>query len=235
VPIPCLPELRQIVLLTSDLEGSLSRIRSVFGVPRGYRDVDGMAAIGFNHEVVGFDRTYIEVCEPRDPDSRLARKVRERGDSGSLVAVQVLDSAAMSARAAHLGLSPIMTKEYHGNLLAQWSHRDFGTLAEFDEIRPATSWHLAPDVYEARSTSVVQDIEAVQVSVPEPSSMAQRWATVTGGTLGDDGTSVDLGSRSVRFVDRPDLRGLRRIECIATERERVGETHWICGVEFVFV
>ena len=230
-----LPELRQIVLMTSDLEGSLETIRSVLGVPRGVRDVEGMGALGFTHEVVGFDRTYIEVCEPRDPDSAIGRKTREQGDAGSMVAVQVQDSAAMRARAAELGLSPIVRKKRHGSLLTQWHPRDFGTMAEFDEFRPATSWHLAPEVYRARSTSLVRDIDAVQISVADPGSMAQRWATVIGGALCENGSSVNVGGRTIRFVDRPDRRGLRRVECRATKREQAGATHLICGVEFALV
>lgn len=230
-----LPELRQVVLLTSDLDGSLSSLRESLGVPQGFRDVEGMGAIGFNHEIVGFDRTYVEVCEPSDPKSPLGRRTAEKGDSGFMVVVQVADGAAMRARAAELGLKPVVDKEHHGNPLSQWHPRDFGTLAEFDEIRPATSWHFAPDVYDARSTSVVDDIGSVRISVADPAAMAQRWATITGGTLDDAGTAVDLGGRTVTFVDDPDGRGLRSVECVAADRSRAGETTRVCGVDFVLV
>ncbi|WP_406068845.1 VOC family protein [Micromonospora sp. NBC_01638] len=232
---PSLPELRQVVLLTGDLEGTLSTIRSAFGVPAGFRDVEGMGAVGFNHEVVGFDRTYLEVCEPKDPESPLGRKTAEKGDSGFMVVVQVPHADGMRQRADELGFSPIVAKEHHGNPLSQWHPRDFGTLAEFDEIRPATSWHFAPDVYDARSTSVVLDISAVRLSVPDPAAMAHRWATVAGGTVNDNGTSVDLTGRTVHFADLPGSRGLKTVECVARDRGRVGETHRICGVDFVLV
>ncbi|QIX25532.1 VOC family protein [Nocardioides sp. JQ2195] len=230
-----LPELRQIVLLSNDLEGTLGQLRTHLGVPSGFRDVEGMRKVGFNHEVVGFDRTYVEVCEPHDPESPLARKTAAKGDSGFMVVVQVADGDQLRERAGELELKPIVDKLHHGNPLSQWHPRDFGTLAEFDEIRPATSWHFAPDVYDARSTSVVRDLSAVRISVSEPADFAQRWATVTGGTVNDDGTSVVLSGRTVHFVDQPEMRGLTTVELEAADRDRAGEVHRISGVDFVLV
>lgn len=230
-----LPELRQVVLLSNDLEGTLGQLRTHLGVPSGFRDAEGMGAIGFNHEVVGFDRTYLEVCVPKDPESALGKKTAAKGDSGFMVVVQVADGDQLRERASELELKPIVDKLHHGNPLSQWHPRDFGTLAEFDEIRPATSWHFAPDVYEARSTSVVQDLIAVRISVADPAEFAQRWAAVTGGTVKDDGTSVDLSGRTVHFVYKPESRGLTTVELEATDRDRVGEIHRISGVDFVLV
>ena len=65
--------------------------RSAFGVPAGTSDAEGMAAIGFRHEVFGFDRTFVEICEPLDPESSAGRRVSRDGDSGFMVVVQVAD------------------------------------------------------------------------------------------------------------------------------------------------
>lgn len=232
---PSLPELRQVVLLTSDLEGTLSTLRAAFGVPQGFRDVEGMAAIGFKHSVVGFDRTYVEVCEPSDPESPLGQKTKAKGDSGFMVVVQVKDSAAMVARAAGLGIEPIFVKDHHGSPISQWRPRDFGTLAEFDQINPEEGWHFAPAVYDARSTSVVDDIVALDISVEDPAAMARRWATVLGASVDEDGTSVDAGGRTIRFNTRPGVRGLHTVECRAGDRARAGERNRISGVDFVLV
>lgn len=226
------PELRQVVLLTSDLERSLAEARSFFEVPVGFRDVDGMAAIGFAHEVFGFDRTYVEICEPLDADSRLGQKAA-LADSGFMVVVQVADRDAMVERAAGLGLAPLFVKDHHGSPISQWHPRDFGTIAEIDQMRPPTSWHFAPDVFEARSTSVVEDIVAVHLAVSEPEKVADRWATVVGGE--HEEMSVRVGHRWLRFESVEGVSNVHRVDCRAADRTRVGESFELCGVVFTLV
>ncbi len=188
-----LPELRQIVLLTADLEGALKTAREFFEVPVGYRAVEDMAEIGFIHEVFGFDRTYIEICQPIDPESSMGRRAA-RADSGFMVVIQVDDADAMLDRAAALDLKPLFTKDLHGSPISQWHPRDFGTIAEIDEMRPSDSWHFAPAIYGARSTAVVEDIVAAELAVADPERdgravgdgdrrrrrMARRSRSVTG-------------------------------------------------------
>jgi catechol 2,3-dioxygenase-like lactoylglutathione lyase family enzyme len=233
--VPHLPELRQVVLLSGDLEASLRIARSAFGVPPGTRDVAGMAAIGFRHEVFGFDRTYIEICEPLDPESSAGRRVARDGDGGFMVVVQVADAAGMAARAADLGVAPLMSADFHGSPISQWHPRDFGTIAEFDQMIPPEEWHLAPAVYHGRGTSVVSDVVAVRLAVADPPAMAARWAEVTGGALLEDGTTVDLGGRSIGFVMRADGVDAYAVDCRATDRAHVGTVIRLCGVDFTLV
>jgi len=235
LPTKALPDLRQVVLLTADLEDTLATARAHLEVPHGFRDVTGMAAIGFVHEVFGFEHTYVEVCQPADPDSRLGQRVATRGDFGFMVVVQVDDVEAMVGRARGIGIEPLFVKDHHGNTVSQWHPRDFGTLAEFDQIRPADAWHFAPDVYEARGSSIVDDIVAVHVSVPNPEEMARRWAVVLDATLEDDGTSVNAGGRSVHFADVPATSGLHAVDCRAADPRRIGSELPLGGVAFRFV
>ena len=230
-----LPELRQVVLLTGDLEAALGQARESFAVPPGTRDVEGMAQIGFVHEVFGFERTYVEICQPTDPASPLAAKVAAKGDAGFMVVVQVADSDTMVQRARGIGIEPLFVKDFHGSPISQWHPRDFGTIAEFDEMRPADSWHLAPAVYDARSTAVVEDVVAVELSVADPAAMAARWATVIGSQVGADGTSVDAGGRAIRFGTRVGVTGVIAVDCRAADRARAGETIRLCGVDFRLV
>jgi hypothetical protein len=226
------PELRQVVLLTSDLEGALDRAREYFKVPSGFRDVEGMAAIGFSHEVFGFDRTYVEICEPLDPQSRVGQKAAQ-ADSGFMVVIQVDDRDAMVERASSLGVQPLFVKDHHGSPISQWHPRDFGTIAEIDEMRPPTSWHFAPDVYATRSTSVVEDIVTIYLSVAEPQAMAARWAEVIGGECVGD--AVRVGSRWLRFAQVDGISNVYQVDCRASDRNRVGETFELCGVRFCLV
>ncbi|MFJ2028676.1 hypothetical protein [Streptosporangium sp. NPDC087985] len=228
-----LPELRQIVLLTGNLEGTLEAARSAFGVPHGHRDEEGMAAIGFTHEIFGFDRTYIEVCEPLRSDSGAASKLRKTGDSGFMIVVQVADSAGMVSRASRLGIEPLFVKDHHGSPISQWHPRDFGVLAEFDELVPPESWHFAPQVYAGRSTAVVNDIVSAHVSVPDPLAMAARWAAVVDAEV--DGATVRLGDRTIEFEDVDGVRGLYAVDCLAAQDSGRGTVLSLCGVQFTLI
>jgi hypothetical protein len=224
-----------VVLLTADLDAALAKARSEFGVPPGTRDVAGMAAIGFRHEVFGFDRTFIEICEPLDPSSSAGRKVARDGDSGFMVVVQVADAAAMLARAKDLDIEPLLADEFHGSPISQWHPRDFGTIAEFDQMVPPDSWHMAPEVYRGRNTSVVSDLAAVRLAVADPTAMASRWAIVIGADVGPDGTTVEVGGRTIEFVPRTDRAPVLEVDCVAAHRDRVGEVIRLCGVDFRLV
>jgi len=230
-----LPHLRQIVLLTGDLAGAMAAARAAFLFPPGTRDEPGMAAIGFRHEVVGFDHTYLEICEPLDPQSTPGRRITRDGDSGFMVVVQVADAAAMLRRGAECGLSPLMAGDFHGSPISQWHPRDFGTIAEFDEMIPPHSWHLAPAVYDSRNTAVVADITRVRLAVPEPEEMARRWAVVTGGSLLPDGTTVGLGNGTVGFVPRAEGTPAFAVDCLAADRALVGTVVRLCGVDFTLI
>lgn len=232
---PVLPEFRQLVLLTGDLEGTLLRARKEFDLPAGFRDEAALAKVGMKHEVFGFDRTYVEVCEPINPETSAGRSLAKKGDSGFMVCVQVDDAEAMLARAKAEGLEPIVNKDHHGSTLTQWHPRDFGTIAEFDQMRPADSWHHAPAVYETRSSSVVGDIVAVDLAVPDPAAMARRWAVVSGGSVGADGTSVQLATAVVRFAKVEGVLGVYAVDCRAADRARAGEVVRLGGVDFNLV
>jgi catechol 2,3-dioxygenase-like lactoylglutathione lyase family enzyme len=238
-----LPALRQVVLLTGDLEASVATARDAFGFPPGVSDPDGMAAIGFRHQVFGFDRTFVEICQPLDPESAAGRRVAAAGDGGFMVVVQVDEAGPMLARASALGLRPLLTEDFHGSPISQWHPRDFGTMAEFDQMIPADSWHLAPEVYAARSTAVARDVRDVTLEVADPPAMAQRWAAVTGGTVLPDSTAVRLTDGTVTFrprVARSDSTQPHKarpatfeVVCAAADPSAAGRSIRLCGVDFV--
>ncbi len=225
--MPPFPKLRQVVLLTGDLPGTLARTKSLLGLNDGVRDESGMAALGFEHEVLAIDQTFLEIVAPLAEDSSSGRLLQRNGECGYMVAIQVADADAMVARAASIGLKPVMRTVYEGNPLTQWHPRDLGTLAEIDEMRSGADWHFCPELSETGSTKVVQDIVAVELAVPDPAEYARRWATLL--DLPVTGTVLDLGGRELRFVQGTD--GLVAVELAAgTDAEDT-----LCGVRFSFV
>ena len=229
-----LPCLRQVVLLTADLDAALAEARSAFALPSGVRDVDGMAALGFEHEVLAFDQTFLEICAPLTTDSPQGALLAKQGDSGFMIAMQVGDLDGLVDRAAELGMTPVMHEPYDGHMISQWHPRDLGTLAEIDLVEPADTWHFAPEIFQVGSTEVAQDVVSVDIAVDDPVEMAARWAAVVGGDA--EGPTLRLAASTLRFVEVQDgPRGLRAVDLLAADPARGGEAVELCGVTFRLV
>jgi hypothetical protein len=231
---PALPSVRQLVFLAADLPSTLAAARAEFGLNEGIDDAEGMAKLGFIHQVLTIDQTYLEFTAPLAPDTMPGKLVARRGDLGYMVVIQVEDIDATTARAAARGLKPVFEELYEDNTITQWHPRDFGTLAEIDQIRPADSWHMAPRIFKTGSTEVVGDFVAIELAVRDPAAVIATWADVLDIPVGGDGASLDLSGRTVRFVQSTEggREGLITVELPATVREQAGRVVRISGVDF---
>lgn len=229
-----LPAVRQLVFLAADLEATLAEARRELGLNEGVNDSAGMAELGFIHQVLAIDQTFLEFTAPLGPDTMPAKLVAKRGDLGYMVVMQVEDVDAAVARAAELGFKPVFDTPYEGHTITQWHPRDFGTLAEIDQLRPADTWYMAPKIFEVGSTEVVGDFTAIDIAVREPATIAARWAAVLDIAVQPDGTSLDLSGRTVRFVPAVDGggEGLVAVDLPATDRSQAGRTVRLSGVQF---
>lgn len=229
-----LPALRQLVFLAADLDATLATARRELGLLEGYIDAEGMAELGFIHQVLAIDQTFLEFSAPLGPDTMPGRLVAKRGDLGYMLVVQVDDTEVTKARAEARGLKMVMETPYEGHTITQWHPRDFGTLAEFDQIRPSDTWHYAPRIFEIGCTDVVQDFTAVELAVRDPAAIVATWADVLDIPIEADGVSLDLSGRSVRFSQATPggPEGLIVVELPATDRAQAGRTFQLSGVEF---
>lgn len=227
-----LPRIRQLVLLVPDLEPALAELRALFGFQPGLRDVDEMAKLGFAHEICSFEDTFLEVCTPLAPEWSHARLVEKRGAFGYMVDVQVADLAGVVDRAKALGIDPLFTQDFHGSRISQWHPKALGTLAEFDEISPAETWHYAPEIFDHPPKGPATDLVGAEVAVPDPTAMARTWAAVLDIAVGPENT-LALGGSSLRFVEGTE--GFRSVDVAATDAGRVGDVVRAAGMEFRFV
>lgn len=230
-----LPAIRQLVFLAADLESTVAAARRELGLNPGINDAEGMAKLGFVHEVLTIDQTFLEFTAPLSDDTMPGRLVARKGDIGYMVVIQVADVEATKARAAELGLQPVFEEPYEGHTITQWHPRAFGTLAEFDQIRPPETWHMAPRIFEHGSTEVVQDVSAIELAVSDPPAMAAVWAAVLDIPVGADGTSLELSGCSARFVQAGANAGLVAVELPATDRADASRSFTLSGVEFRLV
>ncbi len=234
--MPALPALRQLVFLAADLDATLAAARHQLGLGAGVTDEEGMAALGFVHEVLTIDQTYLEFTAPSGPDTMPGRLVAKRGDLGYMVVLQVADLDEVKQRAAAIGAHPVFETPYDGNVISQWHPRVFGTLLEIDQTDPIDGWHYGPQAQANACTDVVGDIRSIDVAVEQPASVAGRWAALLGIDVAGDGTSLDLAGRTVAFVPvGPAGEGLVAVDLPTTDPARQGTAVTISGVAFRLV
>ena len=229
-----LPALRQIVLLADDLDRSVADVRDFLGLSAGIQAAAEMAALGFEHEVLAIDQTFVEVVSPLSSDTSPGRLLARHGDTGYMVVVQVADLAAVVAGGDRLGLTPSMREVLHGNAISQWHPRDLGTLTEIDEMTDGATWHFCPELSDTGLTDTVSDLISVDIAAAEPASTAGRWAALLG-LPAPSGTQVSLARGTVRFVPADGRRGLVAATFAPGSSPsgapgRRGAT--ICGVQF---
>ncbi len=242
IPVPAL---RQVVQLAADLPAAIATTRDFLGLHRGFSEEEGMAVLGFEHEVLAIDRTFVEIVAPLIPDSSPGRMLARQGESGYMVVVQVDDLDGVVERGRQLGISPVMRERLDGNPISQWHPRDLGTLAEIDQIDDDRGWHFCPELSDTGSTAVVSNIVGADVAVKDPAATAARWAALLGTSIPDGATTVPLAVGELRFIDMTGGgRGLASAEFARStadpdrtgrpdrnsEPDRTGRSTTICGV-----
>lgn len=227
--------LRQIVLITDDLAEAAERARTEFGFPGSVRDEQGMADLGFVHEVFSFGDTFLEIVAPTSPDSPHGALVSKNGPGGFMAVAQVADLGKVVDRAASRDLAPLLHQPYDGHHISQWHPKHLGTLAEIDEVSPFESWHFAPQIFEQSASGAAQDIVGATLAVEDPAAVAANWAALTGAHV-DESLTVHLGPERLSIVPSGDgPRGLIGVDVVAADARDVGRVVDLCGVPFRFV
>lgn len=224
--------LRHIVLATGDLAGDVARARAGLGLAAAIRDAEAMLAFDAEHEVLLLGSCYLEILAPlgNRPELPAAKFLARGGPGGYMLDLQVPDLEEVLARAARLGLAPVLREEYRGNQICQLHPRDFGTLLEVDQIVGPKDWHWDEEFpASARGRERARPTAAV-IAVPDPAAMAARWAEVFGADL--DGASVRLAGVTISFAPSGDKRpGLVSVDVAVPPDGESGELE-LAGVSF---
>ena len=222
--------LRHIVLATDALAADARRAREGFGLAPGISDAEGMLPFHAEHEVLVLGSAYLEIMAPLGPAAPSARFLARGGPGGYMLDLQVPDLDGVIARAARLGLAPVLRDVYRGNPISQWHPRDFGTLLEADQITGGRDWHWDAEFpAEVRAAERAVPTAAV-LAVPDPAATARRWAEVFGGSLA--GTAVGLDGVTVSFTALDEGRpGLRSVDVTVPPGGAAGPLE-VAGVVF---
>jgi hypothetical protein len=207
-----LPRIRQAVLVTSELEPVVARLREHLGryveVPEPFRD-EGVGHFGLENAVLAVGDSFLEVLAPVEPDTAGGRHLKRRGgDSGYMVMFQVADMAATRERLTALGVRVVWQTERPDAVdLHLHPHDVPGALVAVDTMDPPESWRWGGPAY--AGVDVPQSgsgLSRLTVAVADPAAAAERWAAVAGATADGDAVILEGGRQRIDFVPATDGR-----------------------------
>jgi len=118
--------LRQLALVTDDLDKITGQLSQIFGLRVGFRD-PSVAEFGLINALFPVGGDFLEVLQPVTDDAS-ARRFRQRrgGDAGYMVILQTDEALQHRERLEAMGVRRIYTLERHGYLTTQFHPREFG-------------------------------------------------------------------------------------------------------------
>lgn len=194
--------LRQVALVAADLEATVERLRSTFGLEVGYRDPE-VAVFGLKNAVMPVGTQFIEVVSPFRPDTAAGRQMDRMGGDGGYMVICHTDSmesqAEIRQRAASLDVRVAFEHQTPGSSILQFHPGDTGgSFLEVDHQAGADDpwgpWPPAgPEWQSAVRTGVVDRITGVTVQAPDADLTASKWAAILGVPVSDRTIQLDIG------------------------------------------
>lgn len=247
--------LRQICLVSSELEKSVNDIRAVFGLEVCYRD-PSVAKYGLKNTLLPIGNNFLEIVSPFRDGTAAERFLKKRGgDGGYMVILECDDVVRREHRMRELNIRIINKLDYRSFQSIQMHPRDTGAaiIETGNDSRRGEGlgpWHPAGDNWEnAVRTDVVSGLLAVELQSDDPTTLANRWSEVLDVAMdeGTDGTpKLRLENADLRFISSLDSRGeglttlyLRTVNKTQILREAAargckidGDTVTVCGTQF---
>jgi hypothetical protein len=251
--------LRQLAIITGDLEAAVEPLLDVFGLGDGYRDPHLLPAFGLENCVVPVGDQFIEICATAREGTQGERFLKRRGEGGYMVILQADPHAEFRKRVDDLKVRVIAEQAKSAYHMVQLHPRDTGgPMLEVD-------WHQGGDTPERPwshavgndwrkyiKTDRVQSIAAAEIQADDPAALAARWAEILGcpARPGRDGAHhIAIDESELRFVPIADgrseglggidIRTNRKDEVLAAARKRdlpvKGDTISLLGIRFTLV
>ena len=198
--------LRQAAVVTSDLEGVASTLRSALDLPPPFVD-PGVGDFGLENRVFAAGSDFLEVLAPVQEGTAGGRYLERRGgDAGYMAIFQLADLDLARRRVADAGLRVVWQADLPDISGTHLHPADIGgAIVSLDRATPSESWHWAGPRWRgaAPDDRVPGGIASLTVQVTEPDAVARRWAHVLG--VDADGASIrlDEADQLVDFVALP--------------------------------
>lgn len=217
------------MIAAHDLDAVAGQLRSALGLGEPFAD-PGVEHFGLRNAVFALGDTFLEVVSPIRPDTSAGRLLERRGgDCGYMLMLQVADLPAARKRVRELGIREVFEVSLDDMAEVHLHPADMrGAIVSISQPQPPAAWRWGGPNWQQRRAEGVQ-LAGATLTVTEPVTVADRWATIIDGQIGDLG---------VRFSADEVERGLVEI-IVKADAERVPAASTdgpvrIGGVEFVF-
>jgi hypothetical protein len=214
--------LRQVVVVTSDLDGVASTLQAALALPEPFVD-PGVGEFGLENRVFAAGDSFIEVLTPIRAGTAGGRYLERRGGDAGYMAIFQLgpDRSELDAarkRVADLGVRVVWQADLDEDGIAGTHLHPGdvgGAILSLDWADPWESWHWAgptwrggaPDDGEAEG-----GVTSLTVAAAYPTAMAGQWAAVLGLDTDEvvgDRILLDDGRQEIRFVPLAADAGVR--------------------------
>ena len=192
--------LRQAVLVAAHLEPVLERLRAELGLGAPFRD-PGVAEFGLRNGVCAIGDTFLEVVSPSAADTAAGRHLeRLGGDGGYMLIFQVDDLEDARERAADAGVRTVWQIDLADMAGTHLHPADVGgAIVSLDRPVPAGAWRWGGPAWTGQAGEAAPGrLLGAVVEVPDPDTVAGRWAQILGAPLNDG--ALDLDGGWVRFA-----------------------------------
>jgi hypothetical protein len=179
------------VLVARDLESAHERLRDGLGLGEPFRD-PGVGLFGLHNVVCALGDDFIEIVSPTQEGTAAGRHLERRGEGGYMVLFQVDDLAGARSRAEALDVRTVWSVDLDDISASHLHPADLGgTIVSIDRPLPPESWRWGgPGWIGQGGEGAPGRLAGVTLRVPDPASVAARWAEVLG--LSPDGTTLRL-------------------------------------------
>ncbi|CAN5836873.1 hypothetical protein BH11PSE13_BH11PSE13_43540 [soil metagenome] len=207
--------LRQICLVTVDLERVVDDLCAVFDVKVCHRDPE-VGQFGLHNALMPFGTSFIEVVAPTREGTTAGRYLQRRhGEGGYMV---ILDSDTLPRWRTHVAeigvriAAPLALGDYEG---MQLHPRDTGgALLEINttlggaDLQHGAYWPAGPHWRDAVSTKRVEGIAGAVLQGADPGGLAAQWGRILKRAVVKAADwQLDVDNATVRFTDATDGRG----------------------------
>lgn len=247
--------LRQICLVTHDLERAVADIQAIFGVRLAYRD-PAVERYGLQNALFPFGLAFLEVVAPTAPGTAAGRFLERGGGAGGYMAIfNCHDPQRRGDHAEALGV-PVVHRLAAPGFEGVQLHPRYcrAAMIEFDRTPGEEDlrgpYHSAgPDWTAAISTGLTQGIKAIVLESPHPHELGAHWARIVERPFVDEGEggliAVDMCDIRVQPAGEAGREALSAIVVATNDAERIrmeaarrgydidDRSLQLCGVRFV--
>lgn len=200
--------LRQVCLAAPELAPLETPLAEILDLHVVHRDPN-LARYGLENFILALGPRFIEIVAPIKPDTAVERFLKRSAGRGGYMAIfDCPDPDARAERAEDLGVSVINRLQHESYTGRQLHPRDCrAAMIEFNhteggETLDGPYWPAGPHWQEARPSSVVRQLDGIDLNSPVPEELALHWSRILQCRAGQewDQYRIDAGGADLCFL-----------------------------------